>query len=862
MIDFRMLGQIRLRSADGTDFDALLRQPKRLALLAYLASPAPGTWHRRDILLALFWPELDTTHARTSLRTGIYVLRQNLGEEIIRNRGDEEISVDPGRLHTDVAAVWDALRAKDFDDALKHYDGDLLPGLFPSDSEGFQRWLESERLRLKVAVSSSAVDRINTLEREGKLEQAIGVARRVIEIQPDDESLIRRVMSLHEANGDRAGGLALFESYRARLASDFEAQPAPETVALAARLRSATAIPVKRPSTTIHAAPQNVRHEPQYDEPPPHVAGEAPKVPQPSRTKWLMAAGLLAVILVAGVMALRMSGSDRPLSIARSMPLTLEEGLQVEPAISPNGRLVAYAKGNSSQFRIFVQRIGGGAAWALTPDSSEIQLMPRWSPDNDEILFLAKNSAYASPSLGGTPRLIANGTEGEGMVRSAAWSPSGDSIAFVRRDSLFAKPADGAGARFVGKAYQLHSCVWSPNGKWIACVSGNVLAFTPGPLFGNEAPSAIVLFPAAGGNGVDLTGNAYEHKSPAWSADGNFLWMVSNRDGVPGEAYAIRIASDGASDRKLTRLGFNTEWISLSNARVAYSVPVRKGNIWSVPIPHDSSVTLSAAKPVTTGTQLIELVAVSPDGKWLLYDNNRRGNADIYRMPRDGGTPEQLTTDAAPEYAGELSPNGEELAWHRWVNGKRTLFVKRLDSDGEQEITSVTEDAGVPRWSPDGKSLAAWTHNKEEGGVFVLRRDTNGTWSKPVWHLDRGQLPVWSPDGRTLAFVLLDGSVQTIPVDSGPLRAVYTPREKTDPIATQLSWRDDMQIWFLGQDSTGRGGVWTLPLRANARPRLLVRFDIPAGASYGPALASDGSRFYFTLNEHFSNVRWAELTGR
>jgi serine/threonine-protein kinase len=861
MIDLRMLGEIRLRSADGTDLDALLRQPKRLALLAYLASPSPGTWHRRDMLLALFWPELDTAHARTSLRNGLYVLRQNLGEEIIRNRGDEEISVDPEKLRTDVAGVWDALKTKRFDDALELYGGDLLPGLFPSDSEGFQRWLDSERLRLKVAVTSSAMERINELDRDGKLEQAIVVARRVIEIQPDDETLVRRVMLLHDSIGDRAGALAVFESYRARLATDFDAEPAPETVALAARLRLAAPTPAKRSSDNARREPQKIESPSGVVAPPATLTPER-LPPARSHRRWALMGGLFAILLVAGVMALRMSASDRPLSIARSMPLTLEEGLQVEPAISPNGRLVAYAKGNSSQFRIFVQKIGGGAAWPLTPDSTEIQLMPRWSPDNDEILFLARNNAYASPSLGGAPRLIANGAEGEGMIRSAAWSSSGDSVAIVRRDSLFVKPANGTGARFVGKAYQLHSCVWSPNGKWIACVSGNVLAFTPGPLFGNEAPSAIVLFPAAGGNAVDLTGNAYEHKSPAWSADGKFLWMVSNRDGVPGEAYAIRIDSDGAADRKLTRLGFNTEWISLSNSRVAYSVPVRKGNIWRVAIPGDSVVTLSEATPVTTGTQLIELTGVSRDGKWLIYDNNRGGNADIYRMPSDGGTPEQLTSDPNPEYAAELSPAGDELAWHRWVNGKRRLFVKRIESDREQQIESVREDAGVPRWSPDGKSIVAWTHAQEVGGVFLLRRDENGKWSKPVWHLDKGQLPVWSPDGRTIAFVLLDGSIQTIPVDSGPLRPVYVPKEKSDPIATQLLWPDSETIWFLGEDRSGRGGVWSLSLRGAGRPRLVVRFDIPPGTTYGPSLSSDGSRFYFTLNERFSNVRWAELTGR
>src|SRR5512141_3310895 len=95
MVELQVLGEIRLRADDGTEVDTLLRQPKRLARLSYLASPAPGTWHRRDMLLALFWPELDTAHARTSLRNALYVIRQTLGDSVLRNRGDEESSIDP-----------------------------------------------------------------------------------------------------------------------------------------------------------------------------------------------------------------------------------------------------------------------------------------------------------------------------------------------------------------------------------------------------------------------------------------------------------------------------------------------------------------------------------------------------------------------------------------------------------------------------------------------------------------------------------------------------------------------------------------------------------------------------------------------
>src|SRR6185503_8819700 len=172
----------------------------------------------------------------------------------------------------------------------------------------------------------------------------------------------------------------------------------------------------------------------------------------------------------------------------------------------------------------------------------------------------------------------AKGSEGDGMIRSASWSPSGDSIAIVRHDSLIIQPRRGQGARLVGKGQQLHSCVWRPDAKWIACVSGNWIAFTPGPLFGNDAPSSIVLFPVAGGNAVNVTGSDFEHESPAWSSDGKFLWFLSNRDGDPGQAYAVRIKSDGHPSEPFVRASLKAESISMSAGRIAYSVPSKKAN--------------------------------------------------------------------------------------------------------------------------------------------------------------------------------------------------------------------------------------------------------------------------------------------
>ncbi|HET7739813.1 MAG TPA: hypothetical protein VFL67_04095, partial [Mycobacterium sp.] len=89
MIRLRLLGPVELAGGDEAPLRQLLAQPKRLAVLAYLAVRPAGTYVRRDALLGVFWPDLPQDAARRSLRQALHVLRSGLGAESILTRGDE-----------------------------------------------------------------------------------------------------------------------------------------------------------------------------------------------------------------------------------------------------------------------------------------------------------------------------------------------------------------------------------------------------------------------------------------------------------------------------------------------------------------------------------------------------------------------------------------------------------------------------------------------------------------------------------------------------------------------------------------------------------------------------------------------------
>ncbi|UCC83485.1 MAG: hypothetical protein JSW46_00700, partial [Gemmatimonadota bacterium] len=87
MLELRTFGGLALRLPQQHDPQSLQGQSKRLALLTYLALATPRGFHRRDVLLAMFWPESDESRARQALRQALYVLRNELGEGVVVNRG-------------------------------------------------------------------------------------------------------------------------------------------------------------------------------------------------------------------------------------------------------------------------------------------------------------------------------------------------------------------------------------------------------------------------------------------------------------------------------------------------------------------------------------------------------------------------------------------------------------------------------------------------------------------------------------------------------------------------------------------------------------------------------------------------------
>jgi DNA-binding SARP family transcriptional activator/tetratricopeptide (TPR) repeat protein/TolB-like protein len=242
MIRLQTLGSLDLVGPDGDEIRSVIAQPKRLALLSFLAL-SPGGMQRRDRLLSLFWPESDEEHARGSLRQAVAYLRRSLGAGVLVNRGEEEIGVAESTLWCDAAEFQRRIAGDDAASAMELYRGDLMDGFIVSDAPEFEDWLAAERTRLRDLAAKAALALSRAGEEAGDSAAALSWANRALALAPDDESTLRWVLALMARGDDRVGVVRTYEQFARRLAEDYGMEPALQTQSLVAEIRSHAVAP-------------------------------------------------------------------------------------------------------------------------------------------------------------------------------------------------------------------------------------------------------------------------------------------------------------------------------------------------------------------------------------------------------------------------------------------------------------------------------------------------------------------------------------------------------------------------------------------------------------------------------------------
>jgi len=131
--------------------------------------------------------------------------------------------------------------------------------------------------------------------------------------------------------------------------------------------------------------------------PPPRPAHASAR---PSRAA-LAAVALGALVVGAGIGALVAGrrGPAKP-SFGAAFKVTYEPSMEVHPALSPDGRFLAYAGGQPMHTRLYVRQVSGGRPTLLTSDSTAIEVSPSWSPDGTRILYANQRGLFSVSASG------------------------------------------------------------------------------------------------------------------------------------------------------------------------------------------------------------------------------------------------------------------------------------------------------------------------------------------------------------------------------------------------------------------------------------------------------------------------------
>jgi len=587
----------------------------------------------------------------------------------------------------------------------------------------------------------------------------------------------------------------------------------------------------------------------------------AAKPGAPRYSRWLVAAGLL--LALAGSLLFAFNHRTREIRLGRRMQITLATGLELDPALSPDGKLVAFVTGPLGRTQLYVRQIDGGNPVAITPDQGFAR-MPRWSPDGSRLVFSSNRGIEIMPALGGAPRLLVPLPSSGWM--DASWSPDGKSIVYASGDSVLARAVDGATTRGLARLSEAHSCTWSADGRWIACVSGN-RQFVGNEDLGNIATSSVWVVSSEGGAPVRVTDDQWLNTSPAWLPGRSTLLYVSNRDGGR-DIYQIDLGRSGTPAGDAVRLstGLNpaTVSVSASGSRLAYAAFSRISNVWSVPIPRSGAVSLSRARPVTTGSQEIEGFDPSPDGGWLVFDSNRGGSQQVYRVRLPDEEVEQLTTGDAPSLAPAVSFDGRQIAFHSFRDGVRQVFVMPGEGGTPVQVTSEKSHSRIANWSPDGRSIVfsrkAVSRDQE---TAVITQDGRGNWGVPRTLVKGGLAGMWSPDGRKIVTEIPteDGkfAVAVIPAEGGTPKILGKPQAQPDAGVGWAFSGDSRFIYYLSRGSAGeRSGILRVAVNGGASVPV-AWYDGPPGGFSRSVLRVRTDRIYVSIGDPQSDVWVTEI---
>jgi Tol biopolymer transport system component/DNA-binding winged helix-turn-helix (wHTH) protein len=460
----------------------------------------------------------------------------------------------------------------------------------------------------------------------------------------------------------------------------------------------------------------------------------------------------------------------------KAIPLTSYGGYERSPALSPDGRQVAFSWDgqNRDNQDIYVKLLDTANPVRLTTDPAADD-MPVWSPDGRRIAFLRTEQSKGQrttirilPALGGSDRELLQVAPGEFFVSGAlSWSPDGEWLAFAektKRDEPYTlhmlSLETGERRRLTSVDSWLYgdqAPTFSPDGRSLAFVRLRTYGI-----------SDLYVLPVAGGKPTRITRNHAKIFGLSWTADGKDLVFSSSRS---GGLRLWRVPASGGTPDAL--VGIPTAdligGVSIRSTRMVFAPQIEDGNIWQVGV-QGTKVT-ELPKQLIASTRDDGHPQPSPDGKRIAFTSSRSGSYEIWVSESDGQNPVQVTSTGRGENAWPTwSPDGRFIAFNSDISGNWGIYLVGSHGGKPRALApSPAEDAG-PSWSRDGKWI--YFHSNRGGSVQIWKIPAQG--GPPIQVTRKGGLrPSVSQDGK-LIYYARDEEIWCVPADGGEEKLVLS----------------------------------------------------------------------------------------
>jgi eukaryotic-like serine/threonine-protein kinase len=534
---------------------------------------------------------------------------------------------------------------------------------------------------------------------------------------------------------------------------------------------------------------------------------------------FLAAAALLAVAGLTAYFIIRRQ-SPAPLAFQKMRITKLTaSGKARLPAISPDGKYVAYVQDDAGKRSLWVRQVAATSSMQIVAPAEVTYNGVTFSPDGNFVYYVVQekgenpglvySTLYRVPLLGGTAGKVLFDVDSP-----VTFSPDGRQFAFLRffpaekEGAVMVANADGGGERklSVRRRPQWYSPVgpsWSPDGKYIACAVGDK------GTHGAEAGVALVRV-------ADGAEQPLGSQNLAWI--GQVAWL-SDSSGVAVNAwhretaaYADQVWLLSYPDGNLSRMTNDLlSYKGLSAARTGNALVTARTDrvmrLWLVSEGDSESAVPAGASLSDNYSEQLGLDWLSNER--LLYASHGGGNLDVWAMDADGGNQRQLTLDPHTDVSPVGTPDGRYVVFVSERTGTTNIWRADADGGNPKQLTSGRNE-GHPSVSPDGRWVVYTSRPGDEPQLWKVSIDGG----EPVKLSNKAlSMPQVSPDGKMIACYYRDEQLKVhvalVPFEGGD---EVRPLKMQFPVWGIMKWTPDGGALSYIRNVEGVSNVWAQPI--------------------------------------------------